>query len=149
MTVSLRGTLIRRFLRSKLRLLWILWQHPANWPRAIPRGGKARCCRSCRVAVFATRRINIPRSQSTSFLDMARRVPHGDGPATCARVPTGDLCRGAHHRLHHEAQLPWGRTSTTVDGSGPGLRLTPLPGPSDCHQDQPGGAIVVGAVGVT
>ena len=35
-------------------------------------------------------------------------------------------------------QPPWERTSTAVDGSGPSLSENPLPGPSDCHQDQPG-----------
>ena len=51
------------------------------------------------------------------------RLPHGDGQATCARVPAWDLCQGAH-RL----PAPWGRTGTTVDGSGPSLSATPYQG---------------------
>ena len=58
----------------------------------------------------------------------ARRLPHGDGPATCARVPAWDLCRVPATVSHHGAQPPRGRTSTTVDGSGPSLSATPYQG---------------------
>ena len=68
----------------------------------------------------------------------ARRLPHGYGQATCARVPAWDLCRVPATVSHHGAQPPRERTSTTVDGSGSQSECNPLPGPSDCHQDPPG-----------
>ena len=55
-------------------------------------------------------------------------LPHGDGPATCARVPAWDLCRVPATVSHHGAQPPWERTSTTVDGSGPSLGANPYQG---------------------
>ena len=41
--------------------------------------------------------------------------------------PPGYPCQGAT-ASHHGAQLPWERTSTTVDGSGPSLSATPYQG---------------------
>ena len=85
------------------------------------------------LAVLATGRINMPRSQP-SFLDTAR---HGT-TLTPWRGPA-DLRKGAPPSpVLVEPQPPWERTSTTVDGLGSQSECNPLPGPSDCHQDQPG-----------
>ena len=73
------------------------------------------------ITVESTCYLMLPRAIQVR----QRRLPHGDGLATGVRVSAWDLGQGAHHRLHHGAQPAWERTSTTVDGSGPSLNVTP------------------------
>ena len=61
-------------------------------------------------------------------LDTARRLPHGDGLATCVRVAAGIHAWLPLVSTTVEPQLPGARTTTPVDGSGPSLSATPYQG---------------------